>query len=351
MLHKTRYEGVSYRINKRGLKVFEARFKVDNKEYRRKIGEEPHYNAKSASQKRYDMIDEIKQGINATSQTITDIFDRYIELRSPLLSESWSYNMRKTYNKHIKPVIGNFTPKMVDGNEIQIIMNSMIEKGYAVSTVKQIKDCISGLYSHMIPKEENIGSYLKVPKFDNKRYFTIEEEEAKRLYDIIVNYPAEKWRLYFSFILHGRRKSEVMKLEWRYINLNSNTYEIIPENSKTNKHISAPILPFLKEMLEQYTEPKEGYVFKGKNGSHVSSTGIDFQWRNIKSRAGLPDMRLHDVRHLIGHIAISSGMSLEQIGNVLGHGSTLTTKRYSTIKRDSAREVLSSVMEKLATKL
>lgn len=348
MLHKTRYEGVSYRINKRGLKVFEARFYVDGKEYRRKIGEEPHYNAKSASQRRYEMIDETKQGINATSQTITEIFERYIELRGPLLSESWSYNMRKTYNKHLKPVIGNFTPKMVESNEIQIVMNAMIEGGYAVSTVKQLKDCISGLYTHMMPKEDNIGSYLVVPKFDNKRYFTIQEGDAKKLYDIIVNYPAETWRIYFSFILHGRRKTEVARLEWRHINLNNNTYEVIPENSKTNKHINAPILPFLREMLEGYLGPREGYVFKGKNGGYVSSTGIDFQWRNIKSRAGLPDMRLHDMRHLIGHLAISSGISLEQIGNVLGHSSSITTKRYSTIKEDSAREVLNAVLGKFS---
>lgn len=348
MLHKTRYEGVSYRINKRGLKVFEARFYVDNKEYRRKIGVEPDYNAKSASQKRYDMIDEVRQGINATNQTVTEIFDRYIELRSPLLSDSWSYNMKKTYNKHLKPVIGKFTPKMVEANEIQVIMNSMIEGGYAVSTVKQIKDCISGLYSHMMPKEENIGSDLIVPKFDNKRYFTINEKDAKKLYDVIINYPAEKWRIYFSFILHGRRKTEVAKLEWKHINLDRNTYEVVAENSKTNKYISAPILPFLREMLDQYSDLKEGYVFKGKNGGHVSSTGIDFQWRNIKSRAGLPDMRLHDMRHLIGHIAISNGISLEQIGNVLGHSSSITTKRYSNIKEDSAREVLDAVLGRLS---
>lgn len=348
MLEKTRYEGVYYKINRRGLKVFYARFDANTVQYKKKIGEEPHYNAKSASQKRYEMIDEIKQGISANRQTVTEVFERYIELRSPLLSDSWSYNMRKTYNKHIKPVIGKLTPKMVEANEIQIIMNSMIEGGYAVSTVKQIKDCISGLWAHMIPKEENIGKSLVVPKFDNKMYFTISDDEAKKLYKIIVNYPAEQWRVYFSFLLHGRRKTEVAKLEYKHLNLEDNTYVIVPDNSKTNKHITAPILPFLSDMLEGYGDG-EGYLFKGKNGGYVSSTGIDFQWRNIRSLAGLPTMRLHDIRHLIGHIAISNGMSLEQIGDVLGHSSAITTKRYSNIKTTSARGVLSNVMDILST--
>ena len=54
----------------------------------------------------------------------------------------------------------------------------------------------------------------------------------------------------------------------------------------------------------------KGYIFTGTGSSgHISSTGIDFQWRNIRSLAGVPKMRLHDIRHLIGFIGINSGYS------------------------------------------
>jgi site-specific recombinase XerD len=58
-------------------------------------------------------------------------------------------------------------------------------------------------------------------------------------------------------------------------------------------------------------------------------------------------MRLHDIRHLIGYLAINNGHTLEQIGYVLGHASTATTKRYSNMKSKGAASVLSTVFDKL----
>ena len=346
MLHKTRYEGVYYRINRRGLKVFEARFKVDKKEYRRKIGEEPQYNAKSASQKRYEMIDEVKNGINTNKQTMDLVFRRYIELRKPMLSKSWAYNMEKTYNKHLTDIIGKYPPDLISSNDIQIRMNKMLEEGYAVSTVKQLKDCISGIYKYMLPDKDNIARKLIIPKFDNKIYFDISDDSARKLYDTIVTYPDIKWRIYFSFLLHGRRKMEVATLKYENLRLDESIYIIEPDNNKTKTQIIAPILPFLADMLKDYSNGS-GYLFKGKNGGHVSSGGIDFQWRNIRSLAGLPKMRLHDLRHMIGFLAVKDGFSLEQIGKILNHTSSITTKRYSNIGIETAKNTLMAIHEKL----
>ena len=104
----------------------------------------------------------------------------------------------------------------------------------------------------------------------------------------------------------------------------------------------------LKDALLAMDLDKTGYIFKGTGSSgHISSTGIiDFQWRNIRSLAGVPKMRLHAIRHLIGFIGINSGYSLEQIGSVLGHTSTATTKRYSNMKVESATEVLRNMFDR-----
>jgi site-specific recombinase XerD len=45
-------------------------------------------------------------------------------------------------------------------------------------------------------------------------------------------------------------------------------------------------------------------------------------------------------------MGINSGYSLEQIGSVLGHTSTATTRRYSNMKSDSAKEVLSHMFDR-----
>jgi len=141
-----------------------------------------------------------------------------VETRRTSLSHSWYYNITRNYEKHLKNAIGKKYPTQVTELEIQTIIDNMLlgnnpkNRKYKPSTVKQIKDCISGLYTYL-PKIniecENIGHRLIIPKFDNKIYFSISDTQAKKLFQVILNYDDIKWRAYFIWLLHGRRKMEV----------------------------------------------------------------------------------------------------------------------------------------------
>ncbi|MDD5405976.1 MAG: site-specific integrase [Sulfurovaceae bacterium] len=344
----TRYEGVYYQINRNGKKTYIARYKINGKSHKKVLGMEPEINALTAHRLRYEIIEGHKGG---GDYTIDEYFERYCAAREATLSHSWYYNIRKNYRKHLQSFIGKKYPHQVSSDEIQKIMNDMLGTGYKPSTVKQIKDCVSGLYAYLIRngvETENIGKVLELPKFDNKIYFTTTIDEAKRLYEIITTYHDIKWRTYFTFLLHGRRKSEVMLMRWEYINWELMSYRVPADNVKTVKEINAPMLPILAECLRLLGVKDSGWIFDGGADGHISLTGIDFQWRNIKMLANLPKMRLHDLRHFIGFWAINQGATLEQIGYVLGHQSINTTKRYSNLKLDTASKVLGDVFKSLS---
>ena len=352
----TRYEGVYFRINRKDKKTFVARFTVDGVKYKRVIGYEPDINAKVASLLREKMISEIKNGITSQSKTIDDLFNQYVETRRTSLSHSWYYNITRNYEKHLRDAIGKKYPLQVTELEIQIIIDNMLlgtnskNRKYKPSTVKQIKDCVSGLYTYL-PKIgiecKNIGHCLIIPKFDNKIYFSISDTQAKKLFQIILNYDDSKWRAYFIWLLHGRRKMEVASMRSEWLDFNKMVYQVPYDNNKSKKTIIAPMTLLLKDALDTLDLNDSGYIFQGTSATgYISSTGIDFQWRNIRALAGLPKMRLHDIRHLIGFVGVNSGYSLEQIGSVLGHSSTATTRRYSNMKSDSAKQVLSHMFDK-----
>jgi integrase len=352
----TRYEGVYFRINRKKKKTFVARFTVNGTKYKRVIGYEPDINAKVASTLRENMINEVKRGLTSHSKTIDELFNQYVETRRTSLSHSWYYNITRNYEKHLRSAIGKKYPTQVTELEIQTIIDNMLlgnnpkNRKYKPSTVKQIKDCISGLYTYL-PKIniecENIGHRLIIPKFDNKIYFSISDTQAKKLFQVILNYDDTKWRAYFIWLLHGRRKMEVASMRSEWLDFDKMVYQVPYDNNKSKKMIIAPMTLLLKDALEALDLDPTGYIFKG-NGStgYISSTGIDFQWRNIRALAGLPKMRLHDIRHLIGFMGVNSGYSLEQIGSVLGHSSTATTRRYSNMKSDSAKAVLSNMFDR-----
>jgi site-specific recombinase XerD len=67
----------------------------------------------------------------------------------------------------------------------------------------------------------------------------------------------------------------------------------------------------------------------------------------IRARAGLDDVRLHDLRHAFASIAASSGMGLPIIGKMLGRTQAATTARYAHLASDPVKAAAASVAGKI----
>ena len=61
---------------------------------------------------------------------------------------------------------------------------------------------------------------------------------------------------------------------------------------------------------------------------------IQKPWDRIRQAAGMPDLRLHDLRHTFASIAVMGGMSLPMVGALLGHKHARTTQRYAHLAGD-----------------
>ena len=72
-----------------------------------------------------------------------------------------------------------------------------------------------------------------------------------------------------------------------------------------------------------------------KAGSHL--TDLQHPWRRIRDRAGLPDVRIHDLRHSFASRALALGEGLPMIGKLLGHTQVQTTARYAHLARDTVK--------------
>ena len=73
-----------------------------------------------------------------------------------------------------------------------------------------------------------------------------------------------------------------------------------------------------------------------KPGAHMSN--VDQAWQAVRAKAGLEDVRIHDLRHSYASRALALGESLPMIGKLLGHSQVETTARYAHLARDSVRE-------------
>lgn len=81
---------------------------------------------------------------------------------------------------------------------------------------------------------------------------------------------------------------------------------------------------------------KSPFLFPGYGGDGPLNN-ITRYWRDLTKRAKLRDFRIHDLRHSYASLLVSSGLSLEVIGALLGHTQAQTTRRYSHLMLDPLR--------------
>lgn len=146
-------------------------------------------------------------------------------------------------------------------------------------------------------------------------------------------------------------------IEWRDAKVKEVDIErmiLQPETTKNDEPaISLPpeaieIIQFLLELPRPENNP---YLFPGKcnvPGRYRQNMAYPKAvWDDVRTKAGLENFRLHDLRHSWAAFALASGLSLADVGQQLNHKTYQTTKRYEhladAVKRQNVATVGSAI--------
>lgn len=156
-----------------------------------------------------------------------------------------------------------------------------------------------------------------------KRYMTPDEAKAvaRELDANKAEYPAAVAYIYL-LILVGARRGEIWNARWA--DLDRNVLRL-PDSKTGAKPVYLP--PAAMEVIDAL--PRTSGTITGISPPYKL-------WYKIRKAAGCPDLRLHDLRHSFASAGLSQGLSLAQIGELLGHASTQTTMRYAHLVEDAA---------------
>jgi integrase len=146
----------------------------------------------------------------------------------------------------------------------------------------------------------------------------------------------------------GARRSEILTLRWEYIDLEQGIARL-PDSKTGAKTLYLPpgALSVLSGLPRLAGNP---YVLPGdRAGAHF--VDIAKPWQRIRSAAGLPTLRLHDLRHGFASVAVAGGDSLFIVGKLLGHRQAATTQRYAHLAPDPLRSVANRVGDRIEAML
>ena len=146
-------------------------------------------------------------------------------------------------------------------------------------------------------------------------------------------------------LLTGCRRSEILTLRWDDVDRTAG--ELRLRDAKAGPRM-VPLTRPLAAVLDGIARsPGNPWVVVGQRRSG-RLTNLDPYWRPIRAKAGLGDVRVHDLRHSYASRALALGESLPAIGKLLGHGKIETMARYAHLARDSVHESAGRVAESIA---
>jgi integrase len=198
-------------------------------------------------------------------------------------------------------------------------------------------------------RSDNPAAGVKKPPVRKMERF-LSEEEIGRLARALDAEAASSSNPYPSaaiklLIVTGARRGEIAGLQWQNVDLAQKCLRL--PDSKTGAkiiYLNEPALDIIR-LLPRLS--KNLYVIPGTRDG-ARSGAIDRVWSRVRAAAGLPDVRLHDLRHSFASMGVVDGLSLPIIGALLGHKHSATTARYAHLAAGPLRSANDAVGSRIA---
>ena len=160
----------------------------------------------------------------------------------------------------------------------------------------------------------------------------LSRDEIRRLHEVLDRCAAERpsYRQQADIIrlllLTGCRRGEIVSLKWKEVN--GDVLNLIDAKTGPRKVF---LNAAARNIIERHPRSGSAYVFPSPaNRSKPLSPNLRL-WHIARTRAGIEDVRLHDLRHTVASRAVMNGVPLPVVARLLGHRQVRMTLRYTHV--------------------
>jgi integrase len=151
---------------------------------------------------------------------------------------------------------------------------------------------------------------------------------------------------FYLLLLTGCRLGEIQKLQWDFV---TRTHLELPDSKTGRRRIPLPraARDLLNTLDRRHGNP---FVILGNHGTGYYHD-LQKPWRKIRARAGLEDVRVHDLRHTYASVAVINGIDPFMLKEILGHKNLSTTLRYAHLSDDAVQKAAGQIANRMASAL
>ena len=342
--------GFGVRVRGSGRKYYIVQYRADGRVRRITLGRHGAIPTETARRRAMAAISEAKGGGDPAAArderrkavTMKQLGKRFLEEYVPNhCKPSTAYEYGRSVKFFIDPRIGRRKVQDIKRSDIAELHHELRETPYQANRTLGV---LSKMFSQaevwgLRPDGSNPCLHIKRYKEEKRERFLNAEEFSRlgQVLDEILHDGSETRSAVVAFrllMLTGCRLSEIQKLRWEHVDLKAG--ELHLPDTKTGGR-AVPLAPSAVRLLQSLPRDDENpWVTAGKKpGSHL--TDLQHPWRRIRARAGLDDVRIHDLRHSFASRALALGEGLPMIGKLLGHTQVQTTARYAHLARDTVK--------------
>jgi integrase len=260
--------------------------------------------------------------------------------------------LRGVLRHHLRPTFGSYPLARIDALVVRTWLAKLEAEGVGQATRAKAYRLLSRILAAAVE-----ARYLAVNPCTIRRAASDGSPEMRiatveQVATIADQVPPRYRALVLLAAFGGLRWGELAGLRRKRIDLDRGTVTVAeqllevngafsvgpPKSAAGRRTVALPaaVVDALADHLARYTANlPDAWVFLSSQGRHLRRSNFNRRvWRPATRAAGVPDLRVHDLRHTAGTLATAAGGSLREVMGRLGHSTTAAAVRYQHVMAD-----------------
>jgi integrase len=358
--------GFGVRVSPSGERVYVLKLRAGGRQRWLTLGRYGVVKTADARKRARELLGDVSRGADPAASrdagrraaTVAELAERYLAQHAePKKKTSSIRTDRYLLRSHVLPRIGSARVDALTREDVAAVHHAMRDTPTSANRTVALLSKILNLAEKWGLRPDGSNPCRHVEKYpERKRRRFLSDEELGRLGKALEDAEREAVEMpsvvaaIRLLVLTGARMGEVLSLRWEHVDRERGVLRL-PDSKTGAKEV--PLGMASLDVLDRIERTASPWVIEGREIGRPF-VNLNKAWRRIRKRVGLEEVRLHDLRRTAASAGASVGLSLEAVGQILGHTQAATTKRYAFLfddaKRDAADRMSARVAEGLRGK-